>query len=36
MKNVLKNITDKKKERIRILKKEFLENKLLKDIGKIK
>ena len=36
MKNVLKNITDKKKERIKILKKEFLENKLLNDIGKIK
>ena len=36
MKNVLKNITDKKKERIKILKKEFSENKLLNDIGKIK
>jgi len=36
VKNVLKNITDKKKERIKILKKEFSENKLLNDIGKIK
>ena len=33
---MLKNITDKKKERIKILKKEFSENKLLNDIGKIK
>ena len=36
MENVLKKIVDKKKEKIEIYKKTFLENKLIKDIKNIK
>ena len=32
MENILKTIIDKKKERVKILKKKYVENEILKDI----